>query len=253
MLARLELKLNADSDITFQMASLFHGALMEKLPQEYANQLHQSQLHPYSQYLGKREGDYYWIINCLNQEARDIIIGALLATESIELRKKQLKVGLLQHKYEELSQKELMDDFYEDTKSRWIEVKFLTPTAFKQRGRYLFYPDIRCIYQSLMNKFDSCTSGESMIDEDTLEELSNHSEIVSYHLRSVSFALEGVNIPAFMGRVRIRLRGSQTMVNFANLLFRFGTYSGVGIKTALGMGAIGIGKERGGEREGKSS
>ena len=43
------------------------------------------------------------------------------------------------------------------------------------------------------------------------------------------------------------------MVNFANLLFRFGTYSGVGIKTALGMGAIGIGKERGGEREGKSS
>ena len=48
MLARLELKLNADSDITFQMASLFHGALMEKLPQEYANQLHQSQLHPYS-------------------------------------------------------------------------------------------------------------------------------------------------------------------------------------------------------------
>lgn len=190
MLARLELKLNADSDITFQMASLFHGALMEKLPQEYANQLHQSQLHPYSQYLEKREGDYYWIINCLNQEARDIIIGAILATESIELRKKQLKVELLQHKYEELSQKELMDDFYEDTKSRWIEVKFLTPTAFKQRGRYLFYPDIRCIYQSLMNKFDSCTSGESMIDEDTLEELSNHSEIVSYHLRSVSFSLE---------------------------------------------------------------
>ena len=28
------------------------------------------------------------------------------------------------------------------------------------------------------------------------------------------------------------------MTNFANMLFKFGNYSGVGIKTSIGMGAI---------------
>ena len=37
------------------------------------------------------------------------------------------------------------------------------------------------------------------------------------------------------------------MADFANLLFRFGTYSGVGIKTALGMGAIKL-MEKGGKK-----
>ena len=32
--------------------------------------------------------------------------------------------------------------------------------------------------------------------------------------------------------------GTKTMTNFANMLFEFGEYSGVGIKTALGMGCI---------------
>ena len=35
------------------------------------------------------------------------------------------------------------------------------------------------------------------------------------------------------------------MADFANMLVEFGTYSGVGIKTALGMGCIRQLKERG--------
>lgn len=36
MLAKLELKLKAEQEITYPMASLFHGALIEMLPEEYA-------------------------------------------------------------------------------------------------------------------------------------------------------------------------------------------------------------------------
>lgn len=48
MLAKLELKLKAEQEITYPMASLFHGALIEMLPEEYAEYLHLSQLHPYT-------------------------------------------------------------------------------------------------------------------------------------------------------------------------------------------------------------
>lgn len=80
----------------------------------------------------------------------------------------------------------------------------LTPTAFKKQGKYLFYPDIRCIFQSLMNKYDSAARNEKMVDMDTLEQLTENAQIVRYDLKSVSFSLEGVKIPAFIGKVVVK-------------------------------------------------
>ena len=74
MLAKLELKIKAEQEITYPMASLFHGVLIEMLPEEYAEYLHLSQLHPYTQHLEFREGMWYWVICTLNDEATKIII-----------------------------------------------------------------------------------------------------------------------------------------------------------------------------------
>ena len=94
-----------------------------------------------------------------------------------------------------------------------------------------------------MNKYDAAVGRETMVDVDTLDQLCENADIIRYDLKSVNFALEGVKIPAFIGKVT--MSGTQTMTNFATMLFRFGEYSGVGIKTALGMGYIKILKERG--------
>lgn len=56
------------------MASLFHGVLMELTPSEYADYLHLSQLHPYSQHLEYKGESWYWIICGLNKEAVQTII-----------------------------------------------------------------------------------------------------------------------------------------------------------------------------------
>lgn len=47
-----------------------------------------------------------------------------------------------------------------------------------------------------------------------------------------------MKIPAFIGEVIINVRGPQQLSNLANMLIEFGTYSGVGIKTGMGMGGI---------------
>ena len=74
MLGKLELKLRCAEEINYQMASLFHGVLMELIPSEYADYLHLSQLHPYSQHLEYRDETWYWIICGLNKEAVQTII-----------------------------------------------------------------------------------------------------------------------------------------------------------------------------------
>lgn len=57
MLAKLELKLKCEKELTYQMSSLFHGALMELLPEKYADYLHISSLHPYATAFRMQRGE----------------------------------------------------------------------------------------------------------------------------------------------------------------------------------------------------
>ena len=241
MLARLDMRLKCTEELSYQMSSLFHGAIMELISQEYAGYLHNSQLHPFTQHLEKREKEWHWIVCCMDETAVQYMMNeTLLKLEVLEIKKRGLQISIVEKDYRIMRQKELLERFYERRSGRYTEIHFVTPTAFRQRGRYLFYPDIRCIFQSLMNKYDAVVKEECMIDEEALEQLCENTEIVRYDLKSVYFYMEGVKIPSFIGKITIKMTGTQTMTDFADLLLRFGTYSGVGIKTALGMGAYRI-------------
>lgn len=246
MIGRLEIRLQTDGIINHQMSSLFHGAMMELLSNEYATFLHESRIHPYTQHLEQQNGEWYWIICALNQDAvLEILQNGLSKTDKILLKKRNQEIRFAEKKLETIPYQKLTECFYSESSSRYMDIQFLTPTAFKQRGRYVFYPDIRCIFQSLMNKYDASVENERYLDEETLDELCEHTEVVRYDLKSTSFHLEGVRIPSFYGKITLRFGGTQTMANFANILFRFGTYSGIGIKASIGMGAIRIIEEGG--------
>ena len=239
MLSKLTMKLECEERLSYQWGPLFDGALMELLDSEYVDELHRSQLHPYAQHIEFREGEWYWVVNCLNEEtATRIIRDTLLGINAVHIKSKDICVPIVGKEYRELQQKELLRVFYESGSSRYIRVHFITPTAFKQRGNYLFYPDIRCMYQSLMNKYDAAVREESMVDEDTLEQLCDNSSIICYDIKSAGISMGWVSIASFIGKITLKLSGTQTMADFANLLFDFGEYAGIGIKASLGMGAF---------------
>lgn len=96
------------------------------------------------------------------------------------------------------------------------------------------------IYKSLMRKYSAASDEMDMYDDDTLEQLVMGSEITRYRLQSTVFPLEGVSIPSYKGSMSVRIHGTDTMSRYARLLFRFGEYSGVGIKSSIGMGAMRI-------------
>lgn len=240
-LTKNEYLLEASVPIRPQMSSLFHGVLMENIPSEYADYVHYSQLHPYTQHLEINRDCTKWVITCLNDQAKAYIIDrGLDSLTEFDIKRQNIHVRIVEKKETTLSEQELTHQFYNEQASNIVKIKFVTPTAFKQAGRYLFLPDIRCIYQSLMNKYDVSAECNVMMDEEVLDQLTEDTFMIGYRLQSVSFQLEGVRIPSYIGEVRWKIKGPQTMVNYANMLLRFGTFSGVGIKTSLGMGAIEI-------------
>ena len=234
-----ELKMELDNEtLDYKQSSNLQGVIMEHIEEEYAETLHQSNLKPYSQCVVKQDDKRIWYIRTLTQEAYKKMIIPLSQLNEFEIKNGQIHANIVRRDFESRAENELLKEFYEIPANRFLNLTFQTPTAFKSDGKYVFYPDIRMIYQSLMMKYTASSEEMDMIDEDTLEQLTQNSEIVRYHLRSMSFPLEGVNIPGFVGSIRLKIKGTDTMARYARMLMKYGQYSGVGIKTAMGMGAI---------------
>ena len=224
------------------MASLLQGVLMEKIDPKYAEHLHIMGVHPYSQNIQVKDDTIFWTVNTLSADAERHIITPLLKSEdsSLFLSHREETLKIIDKHTESISYDELVQKYYLGNNDRVLTLQFLTPTGFKQNGRYCIFPTGRLIFQSLMMRYDAGAEESSIFSEELVEEFEQYTEITDYRLRSVRFSMEGVRIPSFTGECTIRIRGPQQLVNVAHMLAQFGKYSGVGIKTGLGMGAMNV-------------
>ena len=225
------------------LASVFHGILMENIDTAYADYLHISQIHPYSQYITGENGCVVWSINTLDTKSADKIINALSSEKFMlaDIKSKEIQLNVVSKELLSQSYTDLLNDYYLDEKSaRYITIKFLTPTAFKSKDRYVIFPSSKLILNSLINRYDSFSGDSTIADVHLFDYIENQTEIVEYNLKSVKFSLEGITIPSFVGTLKLRFSGNKEFICLMNMLMRYGEYSGVGIKTSLGMGAYKI-------------
>lgn len=244
LLANLKIELTTnDQNFSVYKSSNMHGLLMELIDTNYAEILHNSSINPYSQFL-EISDKCIWHINTLTEESYLKIIKPILDSkyENFLLKKNNIILKIISKTLVSKPKDVLVDNFYRDNGpvDRYINIKFITPTSFKSNNKYVNFPDLKLIYQSLMNKFSTTCSEYNMNDEETLLQLTENSSITRYNLRSASFSLENTRIPAFIGTLTVRINGPETMARYAKLLVDFGQFSGVGIKTSLGMGAFQI-------------
>ena len=73
MYAKLRIELDS-SQISYQQSSNLQGVLMEQIDTDYAQELHQYSLNPYSQYVVKEKDKTVWYICTVNEEAYENII-----------------------------------------------------------------------------------------------------------------------------------------------------------------------------------
>lgn len=242
MLARLSMTLKTENEKYFNVnkSSLLHGVIMESIDADYAEILHNEGLNPFTSTLINNGDEWVWVVCALNKTAYERIILKLMDSsfDRFEIVHNKTIIKITCKNLETKEKTDLIKEFYNSSSKNYISIRFITPTAFKTGGKYIFYPDLELFFKSLMNKYSQCTEDESFFDDDTLESIMKNTSIIKYNLKSVLFSLEGVKIPGFIGIAKIKMTGAETMKRFVRMLLKFGEYSGVGIKCSLGMGRI---------------
>ncbi len=249
MPARIDIiiDLPEDMEVHASFGSLLHGFIMEIIDPAWAGVLHSSALKPFSQHILPLGGSMaLWRVCALDSRAAENILAPLLdpGLTSIHLKQKNKTMNIKKKEYTELPRYgEMAEYFYlHSVPERKMRLRFRTPTSFKSGGKYQIMPRIDHIYQSIMNRWNAFAGDVRLDGQEVLQHLADHTGMSGYHLKTVSFHLEGVKIPAFAGWADFTVRGPDAMARIANLLLYYAGISGVGIKTSLGMGGVSIGK-----------
>lgn len=241
-LVEFELKLPDNEKINISMGSVMHGFLMSLLPINFAEKLHSESLRPFSQcvYFDKETNKSLWRIGTLDTEDYELIILPLFETKKIFLRQKgydiflQSSNVLLESDYEQLA-----DEIFPVSEiPHGADFKFLTSTSFKRNGDYVIFPETFLILQSLLQRWNSFSPYMKLEDNNLAEKLSEFCKISKYNLHSRKFSLERTTITGFSGKTSVLFIGNEMVNRILALLVKFAPFAGIGIKTALGMGAV---------------
>lgn len=247
-ISTLDLKLKASNktltstEMSSGMAPFLQGVLMEHIDSRYAALLHQQPFNPYSSYCEpvKSEKALHWRISTLTDEATEQLLTPLSAVDEIEVRAIGANLQIIERNLSALPLKDLTNKIH-DNAPRRAKVRFVTPTSFKSAGRYVMIPTVRLIFQNLLMRYCQIYEHDKEIDPETIDYMEKNVRVISYNLRSQYFSnvmSGGRKVPAFVGSMSFAMDGPQMLVGLANMLLGFGEYSGVGIKTAMGMGGM---------------
>lgn len=242
MLTKINMKLELPTGAEFNInkSSLLHGVIMDTISGEYAEAMHASALKPYSQNIFRdKEGEWIWSISTLTDDAYEKIIDPFSRLDSFFIKHNSYSVKikektLVTESYDTLFEK----NYYGSEPSRYVSFDLISPVCFKVNGKYVNMPDPQMIIANLIHRYDAFSDNTEIYDERLMAELSERLCISSYDLKSTAYCLENVKIPAFTGRFTIRVSGSKNLISLVNMLADFSDFSGMGIKTALGMGAV---------------
>ena len=242
-LSRYEYELSGGPAIGFSDAHRLYAWLLTRLPEEEAEWLHESGDPSVSQHIRKEygTGKTIWSVNILSQEANEVMSPALEAEMEIGLHPETLKATLVRQNGFQ-SQVDYIRHAREHAIDRVAEVSLLSPMAFHQAGHYVIYPQEQLLLRSLVKKWNAAFMEFPLEDEDAMTALENGILIRDYQLRTVRFALKGNKIPGCLGKLYLQSRLPEPLFEIWNLLLQYGTYCGAGIKTTLGMGAMGFSK-----------
>lgn len=217
-------------------AYAFYSCLLSLLPEEYAEAMHEQGETPISQCLFSERGLCFWRVQLLNEFAGGGFSPVLQELKTLPLNTGDVCLELLESK--RFTAEELIRKARAIESERFFSLRILSPTAFKQSGRYTVLPDKDLILQSLLNKWNLSFPSYPLEDEDAFRLLSEGIRVSDYSLRTTRFLLKDAKIPGFIGSLRFDTHLSPPLLDIWKILLTFSEYSGLGIKTALGMGGI---------------
>lgn len=240
MIRRVEIHLQTAEQIRIypNFAYALYGELCARMEPALADTLHLCEITPLRQHLrrGEQPGQYVWVLDLFDQTAS--LVGLLQSMSVIHLDCCPAPLEVVECRVlQPVSAVDLLHSSQSQPTSTLYRISFETPCTFKVAGRYVLFPSEKLIVQSLFQRWNGlmeCT----MQDEEALQMLTAGLTISRYRLHSQEYRIKGQRINGFSGSVEIYAKLSPPMQELWKLLLEFAPYGGIGIKTALGMGAV---------------
>ena len=152
MLAQINMELEAVG-LNVNMASLFHGYLMENIDPAYAEYFHYNTTNPFTSCIFKdtKEDKYFWRITTFSQKAYDMLMSYFSKEipEKIYLKNKDLEINV---KSFSIQKKSYEDLFLEATERK--RIKLISPTSFKSEGVTHIFPNISTLISGVITKIN---------------------------------------------------------------------------------------------------
>jgi len=239
MLNRIDLVLK-NKNINRNMGSIFSGYLMSVIDRDYVEYLHHLQLNPYTSYVffDKKESKYIWRINTLNKLSKEMIIDKISVLNVKEFLLENQNVNVEVDKIVRYPEVEYSTLYLNEEKKN--KITFNTPTSFKSSGVYQIFPQEDLILNSAVRKINKFSEEVKIEEESVLDSIISKTRITSYTLRSTKYHLEKVKINSFIGDLHMKNFSNDEYEKIFHFIMKVMDYTGVGIKTSLGMGGVSV-------------
>lgn len=242
MIVQVRLRIReASESVQAALAYPLYAWLLSQIPEHEGDRLHEQGMRPISQYLWNnlQTRENWWTVNLLNDEAVECFLPVLEKKESAQLHQRSIEFTSC-----EVERIEDAHVFVRRAQKLSLENRFplelLTPTSFRQEGRYAIFPQESLILQSLIARWGMCFPEMPLDDPDAMQAMLRGLHIVDYRLQTLRHPLKQTRIPSFIGRVVLEARLPAPLMEVFKTLYCFAPYSGLGVKTALGMGGVSI-------------
>lgn len=245
LLTRYQITLSPDRPLSGpeaprpEWAYRLYSALLADAPPEFGDWVHRNAVAPVSQFFVPQGDSWRWTVTLLGEDCAGVLAPCLEAREAYYLDKERVSLrvtGLERHTVADV------DALFALAQGRGGShtLRFRTPTAFKSQKRYVSLPSPWLLMQNLVNRWNGCITHCPIDDEDGqgLRALADGLRFSRFRLESRVYHLKGSGVPGFTGDLTVEngLRGFHRQL--ADALLIFAAYSGVGIKTTLGMGGV---------------
>lgn len=244
MITQVRLALTSQENIRISSDFVYniYGAWMRTLEPEQADFIHNERSmnqnlrvdfsHPHSALL---------TINLLTEETAHYMLPLIKETRQYFLRKHNCTLVAQEPKIHEIKEEDLINPYFMSIccQNR-ITLRLTTPTTFKTNNHYAIFPTPELIIQSAVAKWNMLGLNVTVEDQQAVQQLMESTMITNYRLNSSRYYLKDTRIQSFLGSVTLSIHGPEPMVRLFNMLMHVLQYTGLGIKTSLGMGGVEI-------------
>lgn len=237
MLMQYQIQLESTNVCTAEFAYPLYSALLSYLSPAFATQLHENQRTPIRQYLRPTEYGAMWNITALDAQSYTELERCFSTQQHFILRKFHTQLQVRNIKKTTIPSIEAL--FALVTESSHIhQLHFQTPTAFHSKKTYVVLPQPLLILQSISRTWEKFICPIEDTENRGLQTLAEAALCTKLDVHTTSYPLKTATVPGVVGSMTIKNCATGFHQLWLDALLYLAQFTGVGIKTALGMGGV---------------